>query len=264
MSLLVSLSFDDGLDVHLDRVLPRLDQYGMPGTFYVPLDASTIAQRHREWQGAAANGHELGCHTIFHPAVSSKPWVTPGIALESYSLDRMNRELAVAATMLRVLDGQTQRTFAFPCGNCQLGKQGVPRRLLRRFGLDRTRLAGWVDRFHLDLGASLIDYTPLVRSHFFAARRGGLPSEDLPPLPGNRFAIQSFEADGQPAANLEEAVEQARTRGGWLVFCFHGIGGGHRLSCAVDAFDHLLAVLSRTPELEVVTVLEGAKRLWPV
>jgi hypothetical protein len=47
------------------------------------------------------------------------------------------------------------------------------------------------------------------------------------------------------------------------VFCFHGIGGGHRLSCAVDAFEHLLAVLSRTPELEVVTVLEGAKRLWP-
>lgn len=263
MSLLVSLSFDDGLDVHLDRALPRLEQHGFPGTFYVPLDASTIAQRHREWQRAAAAGHELGCHTIFHPAVSSKPWVTPGIALESYSLDRMNRELAVAAALLQVLDGQPQRTFAFPCGNCRLGRQGVPRRLLRRLGLDRTRLAGWVDRFQLDLGASLIDYTPLVRQHFFAARRGGLPSRELPALPGDRFAIQAFEADGQPAAALERAVAEASGRGGWLVFCFHGIGGGHRLSCALEAFAHLLAVLARTPDVDVVTVLEGARRLWP-
>ena len=173
MSFLVSLSFDDGLEVHLDRVLPRLNRLGMPGTFYVPLNAPTIEHRHQEWQQAAAAGHELGCHTIFHPAVSSKPWVTPGIALENYGLDRMERELAVADTLLRLLDGQPQRTFAFPCGNPHLGRQGLPRRMLRRLGLERTRLAGWVDRFQLDLGASLTDYTPLVRKHFPAARRGG-------------------------------------------------------------------------------------------
>lgn len=264
MSLLVSLSFDDGLEVHLDRALPRLNRLGLRGTFYLPLDAPTLASRHREWQQAAAGGHELGCHTIFHPAVSSKPWVTPGIALETYSLDRMQRELAVAATWLRLFDGQSERSFAFPCGNPHLGRQGYPRRLLRRLGLERTRLAAWVDRLQLDVGASLTDYTPLVRQHFPAARRGGLPSHQLPAIPPDRFAIQSFEADGRSATELVQAVDQALARGGWLVFCFHGLGGGHRLSCELDAFDQLLAVLASRDDLQVLTVLAAARRLWPL
>ena len=259
----MSLSFDDGLDVHLDQAIPRLDRHGLGGTFYVPLNAPSIANRHREWQAAASRGHELGCHTLFHPAVSSKAWVTPGIALETYNLDRMEKELALASTMLRMLDGQSERTFAFPCGNPHLGRQGYARRLLARLGLDRTRLAGWVDRFGLDLGASLIDYTPVVRQQFRAARRGGLPAHLLPSIPADPFAIQSFEGDGGSASDLETAVEQANARGGWLVFCFHGLGGGHHLSCNLEAFDHLLAVLTASPEVAVVTVLEGAKRLWP-
>ena len=187
LTTLVSLSFDDGLDVHLDQAIPRLDHLGLPGTFYLPLNAPSIPERHPDWQSAASRGHELGCHTIFHPAVSSKAWVTPGIALESYSLDRMDKELAVASTLLRLLDGKAERSFAFPCGNPWLGRRGVPRRLLSRLGLERTRLAGWVDRLGLDLGASLTDYTPLVRQHFRAGRRGGLPSHALPALPPDQI-----------------------------------------------------------------------------
>ena len=34
----VSLTFDDGMDSHLDVVVPALDARGMAGTFYVKTD----------------------------------------------------------------------------------------------------------------------------------------------------------------------------------------------------------------------------------
>jgi len=173
----VSLTFDDALDVHLDRAIPVLDEAGLRGTFYVNLGSESFTSRLDDWRGAAARGHELGNHTIFHPGVSSKKWVTEGIAIDNYSLDRMRVEVEAANRLLQAVDGMSQRSFAFPCSNPWLGRPGVPRRVLTRLGLDRTRLMGWVDRFGLDFGSGLVDYTPLVRAAFPAARCGGMAAE---------------------------------------------------------------------------------------
>ena len=77
----VSLTFDDGLDVHFANVMPKLEQYGFHGTFYVnpgraesegPRDSSQLsgddyhekwARQVPHWQAAAARGHEVGNHT---------------------------------------------------------------------------------------------------------------------------------------------------------------------------------------------------------
>ena len=81
----VSLTFDDGLDVHLEVVMPLLEAAGLRGTFYVnpgrqaddgPRDRSQLSDEdYKEkwtrqipgWQAAAARGHEVGNHTVDHP-----------------------------------------------------------------------------------------------------------------------------------------------------------------------------------------------------
>jgi peptidoglycan/xylan/chitin deacetylase (PgdA/CDA1 family) len=259
---MISLTFDDGLDCHLDKAVPILERHGLRGTFYVPVGTEEFERRHADWRIAARAGHELGNHSIFHPGVSSKPWVTEGIALERYSLDRMARELRTANTVLGLLDGQHERTFAFPCSNPWLGLRGWPRRALASVGLDRTRVAGWVDRWHLDVGATLVDYTPVVEPLFLAARCGGIAPDALPRTPPRRHQVRGVEGDGRNLAQLTTAVDIAQQRGAWLVLVFHGIGGGHHLSCDEDVFERLCAHLAMQPGAQVVTFLEGAKRTW--
>lgn len=262
MNGMISLTFDDGLDCHLDRAIPILEHHGLRGTFYVPVGDETFERRHADWRAAAAAGHELGNHSIFHPGVSSKSWVTEGIALESYTLDRMARELRAANTVLQMVDGQRERTFAFPCSNPWLGAPGWPRRALTRAGLERTRLAGWVDRFGLDLGATLVDYTPVVQPLFFAARCGGTPAGQLPQRPPRRHQVRGVEGDGRSLSELKADVDLALQRGTWLVLVFHGIGGGHHMSCDEDVFEALCAHLAARPQAQVLTFLEGARRTW--
>ena len=259
---IVSLTFDDALDCHLDTAVPLLERHGLPGTFYINLGSDTLARRHRDWQGVAARGHELGNHTLFHPGVAAKPWVSEGIALEGYTLDRIARELTLANTFLRILDGRDERTFAFPCSNPWLGEASWAQRLLVRAGLDRTRLVGWVDRLGLDFGSSRLDYTPAVAERFFAARCGGIAPEQLPAVPPRRFQIRGVEGDGMDIAGLLAVVDLAVNRNAWLVLVFHGIGGGHHLSCDREVFTELLAALATDHRVEVLTFLDGAKRIW--
>ena len=89
----ISLTFDDALDCHLNRVIPILDGFGFKGTFYLPLSAgligtgksTQIGERAGEWSRAANTGHELGNHSIFHAAVKDKEWVPSGYTLEDYT-----------------------------------------------------------------------------------------------------------------------------------------------------------------------------------
>ena len=258
----VSLTFDDGLDCHLDAVIPLLNRHRLPGTFYIDVGQERFFRRHAEWRAAALAGHELGNHTIFHPGVSEKPWVTEGIALEGYSLDRMERELKAANGVLGLVDGRSERTFAFPCSNPILGRPGWPSRLLSRAGLSRTRLQGWVDRFGLDLGSRRAAYTPVVRPLFYSARCGGLPVDRLPSTPADRHQVRGFDGDNLDGDRLCAAVDEAAARGVWLVFVLHGVGGGHRLGVDLPSFERLVARLAGDPGVRVVTFLDGAKRVW--
>lgn len=256
--LIVSLTFDDALDAHLDAAIPILDRHGLPGSFYVNVGRSNFLSRHREWGEAARRGHELGNHTIFHPGVSSKSWVTEGIALEKYGVDRMRHELVVANGVLGMVDGRDRRSFAFPCSNPNLGHPGWPRRLLTRLGLDRTRLMGWVDRFGLDIGSCLVDYTPLVRELFPASRCGGVNAGEVPAVVCDSHRVRAIAGDGMNLAQLLSALETGRARGHWLVFVFHGVGGGHHLSVGREDFDRFAQRLRDDPAFEVKTFLDAA------
>jgi sialate O-acetylesterase len=262
----LSLTFDDALPEHLDNALSALDAAGLCGTFYVPLSAPAWIHRREEWQAAAARGHELGNHTIFHPADARKDWVRPGNAIDHYSLDRMRLELEVANQQLQAVDGRTERTFAYPCSNSCVGHQGWVRRSLWRMRLDRTRIAGWVDRYGLDFGTTRDSYQPIVAELFAAGRGGGLQPDD--PVPStsrfSRTSLPSVSVEDWSFPQLREYVTRGVAAGTWVILQFHGIGGGHHQNLDREVFREFVAWLGTVHHERVLTVVTGAKRLWPV
>lgn len=259
----ISLTFDDALDVHLDMVIPLLDRQGIAGTFFVTAGAVSFARRIENWRAAAAAGHELGNHTILHPAVRGKSYVTEGNAIERYTLDRMRLELIAANRLLQGVDGQAIRTFAYPCCNPTLGEPGLTKRVLRALRLDRTRLMGCVQRHGwLDVGSRETSYQPLVAELFLAARAGGERFSVGQEFPPPRFAVPCVSLDGKRLAQLEAVIaEFLRAEGGWLVFMAHGVGGGHRLSCDADVFEGLIRLLKAAP-VSLMTFRNAARQIY--
>src|ERR1022692_4817337 len=65
----VSLSFDDARASQVDVGLPLLDKYGVKATFYVNPTGDKWTTRLAGWKKAAAEGHEIGNHTMSHPCM---------------------------------------------------------------------------------------------------------------------------------------------------------------------------------------------------
>src|SRR3954467_12319027 len=69
----VVLTYDDGLDVDITNALPALDSLGLKATFYVANYQGRLQVQIPAWRAAAAKGHELGNHTLFHPCEGGRP-----------------------------------------------------------------------------------------------------------------------------------------------------------------------------------------------
>lgn len=262
---LISLTFDDALPQHLDHAIPVLEAEGLHATFYTHVSASGFLQRSDDWRSAARAGHELGNHTIFHPATQSKAWVRPGNTIENYCVDRMKLELETANQVLQSLDGRSRRTFAYPCSNAVLGRYGWPTRFLHRVGLERTRWPGALERAGLDLGSTRESYKPALPGIAEAARGGGLLLESqVPPIASiDRYWIPSAAVDGHSFQEMRAFIERGIAAGSWAVLQFHGVGGGHRMDCRAADLRDLVAWLAEQHRDCVVTVLQGASNRWP-
>jgi len=211
----VVLSYDDGVDVHLDHVAPDLEAAGLRGTFFVPGHSESLAKRLPEWRALAARGHELGNHAIFHPCLRTVPqggrdWVRPEYALESYTVPRMLDELQAANTTLLALDGETVRTLGYNCGDTTAG------------------------------GTSYVD---AARPLFLAARIGeDRIAADVRTL--DPMLVPSWMVQGVSGEEMIAFVKKAADAGGLAVFMFHGVGGGHSISISREAHQELLAWLA--------------------
>jgi len=120
----VVLTYDDALNVHLDNVIPLLDSLGLKATFYLSASFPGCKNRLNDWKKAAAEGHELGNHTLFHPCLGNMPgreWVKPENDMSKYTVQRMINEPRMTNVFLQALDGKTERTFAYPCGDMKIG-----------------------------------------------------------------------------------------------------------------------------------------------
>lgn len=207
----VVLTYDDALHIHLDQVVPALDSFQLKGTFYLTASSPAFSQRMDEWAKAAANQHELGNHTLFHPCNGSLPgrgFVQADYDLATYSLRRLSDEIRMTNTVLNAVDGQTERSFAYPCGD--------------------TQVAGLL-------------YMDSLKQEFVGAR--GVHSELLQHKPTDTYNMGSYLISGQSGEELIALVKEAQRTKSLLVLLFHGVGGEHSLNVSLEAHRQLLRYL---------------------
>ncbi|AWA31448.1 chitooligosaccharide deacetylase [Flavobacterium magnum] len=224
----VVLTYDDALNIHLDKVIPTLDSFHFKGTFYLVGSSRVVSERIPEWRAAAKNGHELGNHSLNHPCDATLPgrdWVNRENDLSRYTVARAVNEVRINNSLLKAIDGKGQRTFAYPCGD---------------FTIHDTL------------------YYNALRNDFVGARGGtsGFPQAKEV----NLDDINAFVEDGTTAAQMIAQVEEAEKAGSFIVFLFHGVGGEHPMN--VDAGEHrkLLEYLKkREKDIWVATMVDVAK-----
>jgi peptidoglycan/xylan/chitin deacetylase (PgdA/CDA1 family) len=200
----VALTYDDGLNVHLDSVIPALDSLNFKGTFYLSGFFPGFSRRVKDWISVAKEGHELGNHTLFHPCEGRSPgreWVKPDYDLNVYTMRRMVDEIQMANTLLEAVDGKTVRTFAYPCGDRPAGDSS---------------------------------YVERVRELFPGARGVEGKMEGLKEV--NLYNVGAYMVNGQSGEWLIGLVKEAMAKNALLVFLFHGVGGEHSLT--VSSSDH--------------------------
>lgn len=95
-SCAVVLTYDDGLNIDLTKVIPALDSVGLKGTFYISDYFDGLKDQINGWRKAAAEDHELGNHTVWHPCEGGRPgreFVKPESDLNNYTVARMVKEI---------------------------------------------------------------------------------------------------------------------------------------------------------------------------
>lgn len=227
----VSLTYDDALNIDLDKVIPALDSVKLKGTFYLIASSKAFTNRLKEWKVAAGKGHEIANHSLFHPCASGpgRSFVTAEYDLKTYSIRRMNDEMRMANAVFEALDGKKKRTYAYPCGD-------------------------------LKINDSL--YIEPSKTEFIAAR--GVKAEMLPIDKIDIYNVGSYMINGQTGQQLIDLVKKAMETNTYLVFLFHGVGGEHSLNVSTEAHSELLHFLKQQ-EKEIwiapfIDVMEHVKK----
>ncbi|AKD03488.1 polysaccharide deacetylase family protein [Pontibacter korlensis] len=225
----VVLTYDDALNVHLDKAIPALDSLQLKGTFFLTAASPTFNERFSEWE-AAAKRHELANHTLFHPCNGQLPgrsFVTADYDLATYSVRRITDELRMTNKVLEAVDGKKERTFAYPCGDMKIG-----------------------DTFYLEG----------MKGDFVAAR--GVQGEMVPRNTSDLYTIGSIMINGQSGDEMIKLVKEALRTNSMVVFLFHGVGGEHDLNVSLEAHRQLLRYLKKhEKEIWNPTFIEAAKYL---
>lgn len=209
----VVLTYDDGLNVHLNNAIPALDSAGVRGTFYISDYFNGLTAQIPKWRASAAKGHELANHSIWHPCEggrAGREFVKVDYDLRNYTVKRMTDEVRAMNNILNAIDGKTKRTFAYPCGDTKIHDTS---------------------------------YINPLRNNFVAAR--GVKSEMLPINKIDLYNIGCYMIAEQTGQQLIDLVKKAMQSNTLLVFLFHGVGGEHSLNVSLDAHRQLLQFLKQ-------------------
>ena len=202
----VVLTYDDALTSQLDHAVPALDKAGLKGTFFLSgadMDSGDVSR----WKAAAAHGHELGNHTIFHACLATTNPAPARYTSETYTVETMLMEIAAMNTWLTALDGRQQHSFAYPCGE---------------------HVAGGVDYIAALQKAGLVRYVRGIEK----------PNGHIDPM--NVASVWWHQPP--TAAQLIDAVKQGEASGEMVVLQFHGVGGDY-LEVSTAAHNELVAYL---------------------
>lgn len=209
----VVLTYDDALNTHLDNVIPLLDSLGLKATFYLSASFPGSKNRLNDWRKAAAEGHELGNHTLFHPCTGNIPgreWVPHDYDLSRYTVKRIVDESRMTNIFLQALDDKPERTFAFPCSDMKIGD------------------TAYMDSMHND---------------FIAARAVREQMHTIDKI--DLYNIDCYAMNNATGEQMIALVKQAMQTNTLLVFLFHGVGGEHAINVSLDAHRQLLQYLKQ-------------------
>jgi peptidoglycan/xylan/chitin deacetylase (PgdA/CDA1 family) len=234
----VVLTYDDALNVHLDNAIPVLDSLLLRGTFYLSGYSDGCKKRLKDWRKAAETGHELGNHTLFHPCDGSfkgREWVDSERDLSHYTLQRITDEIRETNVLLEAIDGKTERTFAYTCGDLTIhGKRFINN----------------------------------VKNDVIAARAVRHEMHTLDKV--DLYNMDCYAINAETAEQMIDLVKKARDSSKLLVFLFHGVGGEHALNVDIEAHRQLLLFLKNnetdvwtTPMIDVVHHIKKYKSTHP-
>jgi peptidoglycan/xylan/chitin deacetylase (PgdA/CDA1 family) len=184
----ISLSFDDARESQVEGGTALLDRYGVKATFYVV--PSAVEKKVQGWKQAAANGHEIGNHSMNHPCSGNFAW-SRNKALEDYTIERMRQELTDANRRITELVGVTPESFAYPCGQTFVGR-----------------------------GTRTESYVPVTAS-LFVTSRGWMDEAPNDPSYVDFAQLTGIESDGKDFDQILPIVEAAKQSGAWIVFAGH-------------------------------------------
>jgi peptidoglycan/xylan/chitin deacetylase (PgdA/CDA1 family) len=216
----ISLTFDDGINTHLDFVGPILKKHHLHGTFFVTTGMGPWEKRKPEWKQLAEQGNELANHTVHHPCLL--PQIKPHS--QDYTPAVMEAEIKDAAQQItQLLNSRRGLTFAYPCGNMTFGKPQ-------------------------DEIANAALYLRYVSESSIGARGVG-PGGPADPDELNVLDI----GDLGPTADKDSisllGMAQPALRGHlWGVYCFHGVGGDW-LSITPETLEEIAGYFERHAEI---------------
>ncbi|TFI57361.1 polysaccharide deacetylase [Sphingomonas parva] len=222
----VVLSYDDALTSQLDHALPLLDAAGFKASFFLANVKEADVPR---WRAAAAAGHELGNHTIFHACSAASFPADPRYTSEAYTVPSMLKEIAQQNVLLAALDGRARHGMATPCGQS---------------------VAGGTDYLEPLRAAGLVTYVRSVEASPDDLRRDAARIDPM------RVPARGF-PETVSGSELIAFAEQARSGGGMAVYVFHGIAGDY-LQTSDAAHKALIGWLAAHRKEVWVTTLQAA------
>ena len=222
----IALTYDDSLISQINNALPALKAHEFKATFYLTLDTPGYSDHLEIWRRAAKSGHELGNHTVSHPcqaSLSGREWVTKDKDLDLYSLDRIVAEIKAVNKALNRLDGLTERSYAYTCG---------------------------------DFLAGGVDYTDSIRSLVSGARTVNDDPQGLLKEKFDLMRIPSLAVNETSAKSMIAYVDRLISQSTLGTITFHGIGGDH-LSVSHEDHKALLDYLNENRDLIYVDSVQN-------
>jgi peptidoglycan/xylan/chitin deacetylase (PgdA/CDA1 family) len=201
------------LNVDLTNVIPALDSVDLKGTFYISDYFDGLKDQILKWRAAAAKGHELGNHTVWHPCEggrAGREFVKPEVDLNNYTVSRMVKEIKTMNNILKAIDGKTERTFAYPCGDMKIHDTA---------------------------------YFDEMKNDFIAARGVTRAMQTIDKV--DLMNVDCYGINGETGEQLINLVKQAMNTHTLLIFLFHGVGGEHSLNVSLEAHSALLHFLQQ-------------------
>ena len=202
----VMLTYDDGLESQRRYVIPQLEAHHFHGTFFL-YGAYVKSNDIPQWRAISKRGHELGNHSIYHPCMDSKADTMSAHcrSLDCYSVSEILNEITIMNSFLSAIDGKTEHSYAYPCGQFMAGNEDYSAPLLEK-GVTKFARIGSSDGVISNLDSI------------------------------NFSKVPTFVATtGCKAEAMINYVKQAIDKGGFAVIVFHGVGGDY---LTVDAAEH--------------------------